>query len=545
MTPAEQLTDAMKFLTLTLERQARDVLAFIQEPAGPIDGLILRRDRIDGLKVQVENDCYAALLHPEGHSKKTVGRLRAMQMACHSLERLNQLLVEMTRKVAAEKGENTLSHIDVTMGFEKLISSLSLFPEALKERSMDGAMALCKAGPEMNALYAEAFKEVVAKLSSGDGFSHGAPSALGLLHALERVGSELLHLGEAVLFAVLGERIRIHHFEALQKTLKESGVSASVADIQYQAILGNRSGCRVGVVEVSPDAEAIRGSIYKEGPKEKIAKEVASIKRWQSLFPGLVPSVYSTSEKGDHGTMLVEYLPGVTLDRVLVSADDSVFSMALATLTQTLESLWSKTLAKGGVKTDYMGQIRSRLNDVTAVHDHGLRPEVEVCGAMAPSMLDLMASGETLEGDLAPPFSIWIHGDFNINNLVYNPDRSSLHYIDLHRSKEADFLQDASVCLVSCFRMPLFERRVVSRINGAVKHLYGFSKRFASEHGDAFFEARMALALARSFFTSTRFELNKEFSMTMRNRAIFLLEKVASHGGRLDEFRLPEEVLYR
>ncbi|MBF0551315.1 MAG: hypothetical protein HQK60_12355, partial [Deltaproteobacteria bacterium] len=55
------------------------------------------------------------------------------------------------------------------------------------------------------------------------------------------------------------------------------------------------------------------------------------------------------------------------------------------------------------------------------------------------------------------------------------------------------------------------------------------------------------LALARSFYTSTRFELNKEFAREMYLRAHFLMEKVAGYGaagGSWPDFVFPLSVLY-
>jgi hypothetical protein len=54
----------------------------------------------------------------------------------------------------------------------------------------------------------------------------------------------------------------------------------------------------------------------------------------------------------------------------------------------------------------------------------------------------------------------------------------------------------------------------------------------------------MALALARSFYTSTRFELNQDFAHDMFTRAHYLMEKVLEHSGVASAFRLEREVLY-
>jgi hypothetical protein len=65
------------------------------------------------------------------------------------------------------------------------------------------------------------------------------------------------------------------------------------------------------------------------------------------------------------------------------------------------------------------------------------------------------------------------------------------------------------------------------------------------ENGDHLFQPRMALALARSFFTSTRFELNVSFAKEMFLRARYLLERIAAHEGKAwHEFQLPSTILH-
>jgi hypothetical protein len=55
----------------------------------------------------------------------------------------------------------------------------------------------------------------------------------------------------------------------------------------------------------------------------------------------------------------------------------------------------------------------------------------------------------------------------------------------------------------------------------------------------------MALALARSLYTSTRFELNDEFAKDMFLRAHYLMEKVVNHQGQpWEDFELSTDILF-
>lgn len=69
-------------------------------------------------------------------------------------------------------------------------------------------------------------------------------------------------------------------------------------------------------------------------------------------------------------------------------------------------------------------------------------------------------------------------------------------------------------------------------------------KAYAVSKNDTTFDARLALGLIRSFFTSTRFALQKKFAKAMYLRATYLLEKMLYHGERSwEEFSFEEEIL--
>jgi len=146
---------------------------------------------------------------------------------------------------------------------------------------------------------------------------------------------------------------------------------------------------------------------------------------------------------------------------------------------------------------------------------------------------------------VAPDYSRYKFDGTITNNIVYNQSKERIHFVDLSRSEMADYVQDGSVFLVSNFRIPVFEEKLRDRLNGVIEIFFEFLKNFSQAQGDETFDARMALGLARSFYTSTRFEMNPEFAKEMYLRAVFLLEKVFNHQERpWDAFKLPNHVLY-
>jgi hypothetical protein len=72
--------------------------------------------------------------------------------------------------------------------------------------------------------------------------------------------------------------------------------------------------------------------------------------------------------------------------------------------------------------------------------------------------------------------------------------------------------------------------------------MFDVSRRFALDHGDAHFEARLAFGLLRSFTTSTRFQFDQQFSELMFNRGLDLLHRLVEYKKHLHEFKLEEDV---
>jgi hypothetical protein len=107
-----------------------------------------------------------------------------------------------------------------------------------------------------------------------------------------------------------------------------------------------------------------------------------------------------------------------------------------------------------------------------------------------------------------------------------------------------DYVQDVSVFLVSNFRLKVFKKSVRRRIRHSISQFLAFSRAFAERHGDATFSARVALGVARSLATSTRFILDRGFATMMMQRSRYLLERLLEcNAESFSQFQLPEEVL--
>ncbi len=548
----EGIDENFKFIVMDVDAQARTARAFIESPeAGLYRKIASRDDYIDNLKTIIENKCYARINGDKTLDPAQLNKIRAIQVICVNLERIADFLVNIVRQMGFMEDQAFIHRYLWRDSFDVIQESLGHILDGFRKENMSKALSICKAENVLDKLYKESFDRIMLELKSGQNIQD-LVTTLFIFRYFERIGDSILNIGEAIIFAIIGERIKIEQFEALQRTLSKSGFSESVAEIDFKAIWGTRSGCRIGRVgrhdsEANPASDR-QSSIYKEGSLEKIRQEKANIERWKSLFPGLVADVFGFHEDEEEGkgAMLVEFLQGCTLDEVVLTSEEEFMRNALFVLEQTVRHTWTATLRPGTFATGYMSQLRKRLDGVLRMHPEFWRLPQALGRAVVRSTEDLLAECEAVEQDIPAPFTVFVHGDFNINNIVYNHETQQVHYIDLYRSKDYDYLQDAATFLVSNFRMPIFEPALRGRINLSIAIFHDFVKSFAAERGDATYEARLALALSRAFYTSTRFELNHRFAKEMFHRSAYLMEKIVDHkdAGDWEAFRLPENILY-
>jgi aminoglycoside phosphotransferase len=284
--------------------------------------------------------------------------------------------------------------------------------------------------------------------------------------------------------------------------------------------------------------------IFKEGHPAKLHSEKIGVDFWDALMPGIVPTIYGHHQQGDSAALLFEYLNGDTFEKILLTGSDEEFSKASNALKQTLSSIWLKTTREEQKPSQFIRQIRDRIEKVYTVHPDFSANDVAFGNITIPSFKSLLDEVEKIESEIASPFSTLTHGDFNIDNIIYDDQTGKIRFIDMHRSSIGDYVQDISVFMVSNFRLQVFDTRVRRRINQTICGFYTFAAKAAKDAGDKTFNIRLAIGLARSLVTSTRFVLDKNTACDMLLRSRYLLEAVvkAKHG-HYARFKLPESAI--
>ncbi|MGD9251215.1 MAG: PhoU domain-containing protein [Desulfobacterales bacterium] len=539
----ESLEENLKFLVLEVESQVTLTFRLLND-ADPdlLEKVTAKDDYVDNLKTIIENACFSRLHGSAGKGTDDIKIIRATQTIAVNLERIADFCVNIARQTEYLIEFTQLHQSNFQEMFALIQTSTKLILPALQKQDLSEALKICRSEQQLDELYKENFDWIMARLRTGH-YVEDLITTLFIFRYLERIGDALLNIGEALIFAATGERIKIEQFDALKALLARAGLEVPLTGAEFKAIWGSRSGCRIGRVEMVEGTSSPVQGLYKEGIKEKVRKEKENIEYWENIMPGLAPRILGYRENTDKATLLVEFLSGRTLDAVILGNDDDTLQQAMRALEATLTEVWGRTLNRHPIPTDYMGQLKSRLDTVRRVHPGFMRTWKAIESLEIRSSEDLIERCAVIEQAYPAPFGIQIHGDFNANNVIFDPDSGQVNYIDFYRSRLADYIQDASVFLVSNFRMPVFEPSLRRRLNGVIHRFFEFSARFARDQEDTSFELRMALALARSFYTSTRFELNQDFAYDMFTRAHYLMEKVQDHQNQDQNFHLEREVL--
>ena len=529
------LTDNLRFLVLEVHRQLERTRAYLHDPTPEARKRLLSRDDyIDNLRTFLQRACFE---NPQDVDPEYA---RAMTVVSANLERIADFCENILRQFSYVTNKELFSSYDFSPFFDVVLQAVPLCEEAILERDISTAIRVARAEPRLDQMYSDAFKGVLLELE-GRGHPQTYVTILFVLHYFERMGDALLNIGEAVISASLGERVKIGQLWALEETLDRT-VGKPVEDLDVRRVGQSRSGCDVVRID-DPDREgAARPLIYKEGDSDKLLEEKEGIERFEALMPGVAPRILSFHPQGPHSALLFEYLSGRTLEELVLGGTPEELRNGLDCLLRFLPALWDTTKIAEPTNAHCMRQARRRLPDVFDVH-----PDFKESGGAIGNMElltleQLIDQADLLEAKLAAPFSVLIHGDFNADNIIYNDQSDTLRLIDLHRAKRSDYCQDISVFMVSNYRLQVIESPVRRRIVATMGQIQQLGKKYAEMHADSTYEARLALGLARSLITSSRFVFDNRFAKNLVLRAEFLLRRLLSHPvDSLHAFRIPRE----
>jgi len=539
----KDIEENFKFVVLEVKKQVEDTLKVIESHnARLVDRIRERDDYIDNLKSLIENKSFSRIFKASSGDKQEIDFLRALLVITHNLEKIGDYSVNIGDQFQYLDNHYFIKEYDYRSFYNELFGAMNIIVKAFYKQDIKLALRICHSEINIDTIYRRNFGIIMSKMKM-PGNTQNLITTLFIFQYLERMGDALLNIGEAIIFSIMGEKIKIREYRALEDTLTHTGLAeSSINNLDYNGIWGTRSGCRIGSLNGRGGDKDKVNVFFKHGKLKKLEEEKQSIERWEKMFPGLAPKIFAFQKDKNSAALLLKYIKGITLQEVILTADKALLSKAYHAFQKTVESVWRKTKTAQKSNANFSEQILSRLDDVYRLHPQLKNQGNRIGDIQISSIEELLRKFASKEKKLDAPFSVFIHGDLNTNNIIYNPDDKKIHYIDLHRSRNTDFAQDVSVFMVSNFRLPVFDPGARERLDGVIRNFFNFSASFASDNGDATFQARLALGLVRSFITSTRYEYRANFAKIMFLRGVYILDKlIASSGGPWEDFVIPEE----
>ncbi|MEM1110637.1 MAG: phosphotransferase [Pseudomonadota bacterium] len=540
---SENVLENLSFLAAEVDAQMRHLENFLAEPSAVnYRKIIDRSGYVSNLRIRIQNGCAQSLAGKRGSSARLA--LNSVGLIATDLERMTEKCRDAVNQLEGI-AELSLVHPQACRRLLKNArKGVRMIEPAIKSQDSSKAVALARIPARMDAacdgLVAGYVKALKGRSSTER--TQELTRALFMAQSLRQTGDSLRRASESILSMNLGQSISFERYSALQSLRDKLPGSEELA---ITSVAETRSGSAVAGLASDQKGDNTL-AILKDGQKHKLKAERAGVQSWHEVYPGLAPRILAYRKRGESAALLIEHLSGLTFEQIVLNESKDLLDETLKRLGKTLRSVWRETRSRKACSAGFMQQLEARLPAVYDVHPHFYHGKTTLCGLAVPSYQQLMRQARRREKSLKAPFSVYIHGDFNVDNIIYDPAEKRINFIDLHRSRHMDYVQDVSVFMVSNYRLQVTDAAVRDRTTYAALKFYEQSRNFARREKDSAFELRLALGLARSFATSTRFILDKPMATGMLLRSRYLLELFLSHGERKpSSFRLPLEEIFR
>lgn len=516
----KSVTDNMRFLCVEVVSQLNALLDHFAVPSTQSARRIQDRAGYShNLKSRIHTSCSDQFADRDNDDLLRL-HLRAAESVATDLERITELARNCADYLSEVSNTELLEPVGFNLIGDHLISGVNHVMEAIESRDTQLALEIGQFERVIDKEYGRLYRHYISALKSKKQ-TEDLTQCLFVAENLRQMGATLLHISETIVSANLGQSISFERYFSMQSLVEDFDPGEDKLSIKPLA--QTRSGSAIAGVKKADSEDGYLG-IFKDGIKKKVKEEREGVKNWHEIYPGLAPKILSYKKRGQSAALLIEHLPGQTFEQILLSEPQALLDEALQQLGNTLRSVWAQTQNQAPVTAGYMEQLSKRLPAVYSIHPNFQRGNVGLCKCTVLGFDALIKRAAQREKQLMPPFSVYIHGDFNVDNIIYDPLEKRINFIDLHRSRYLDYVQDVSVFMVSNYRLQILDNPHRKRILAVAENFYAMARQFARQQKDDTFDLRLALGLARSFMTSTRFILDKTLAMNMYLRSVYLLE---------------------
>ncbi len=534
------ISNNLHFLIRELESQISNLQAFfVTLSPGMAQGILDRSGYTYNLKNRIHN---SFINHIANDKQADVILLRAYESIATQLDIISIRCRECVQQIT-RLNKNKVNYKPFTVTLESVNQAIGLIEKALEESDTTIALDIQHISEQVNQACDDQI-EIYSNRLKGRKRNQDIITALFVTCSVEQMGDALLKISEAILSRNLGYSIDIERYQSMLATVEKFSDGEQILPLEIQQVAETRSGSAISALTVN-DGVSPQLAIFKDGARRKLNEERAVVKNWHKIYPGLAPKILSYKKRGKSASLLIEHLAGFTFEQILLYESPELLKKTLKQLAKTLNSVWSETRINDKVNAQYLEQLNHRLEDIYAIHPQFKTRHKNICGYYVQSFDELIKQAQQFEKKYKAPFSVFIHGDFNIDNIIYDPTEARINFIDLHRSRYMDYVQDVSVFMVSNYRLQSLDSKLRQRINEVIYIFYNNVAKFARQSNDKTFEIRLALGLARSFATSTRFILDKTLARQMMLRARFLLEQIiALDKHSISTFKIPMKEIF-
>jgi aminoglycoside phosphotransferase (APT) family kinase protein/phosphate uptake regulator len=539
------IRDNLQFLCVEVDAQVGHLQTYIDRPSGAVSRRILDRGGYAyNLKLRIHSSCVDRMAGNTPRGDADTLALRSIEFIATELDKIAELCRDCIRQLNQLEDPDCVDPQACQPMLGRVRRGIRLVEPAIEKHDSQLALKITQLAGKLSRDYDTLMKDYIAALKLRDN-TEDLTRALFVAHDIEQMGNALLDIGEALLSVNLGQPVDLERYYSLRASVEQLDGEDAISDLQIEPIAQTRSGSSVSGITAGDSKDDAYIAIYKDGEKRKLKEERQGVESWHEIYPGLAPKILSYKKRGQSAALLIEHLPGLTFEQVLLHEPVGRLQETLDQLGKTLRSVWRETHTDKTVAAQFMRQLQQRLGDVYRIHPEFQQPKSQIGGLDIPCFDALVEQAAESEAAYPAPFAVYIHGDFNVDNIIYDPLEKRINFIDLHRSRYMDYVQDVSVFMVSNYRLQILDVPLRRRIMQLAQDFYWIARGYADRRSDETFDLRLALGLARSFATSTRFILDKSLARSMFLRARYLIEQVlAVSPGRAGSYRLPLQEIF-
>ena len=486
------------------------------------------------LKLRVHAACLEALRSTD-EKDIDVSALRAVEDIATKLEHIASLCQDCARQTKQLESRHFLKNLNYKKWLIKTERSLQCINKALFNKDTDKALKLGTLHTKVNKFYRSSSNKLIKSLKKTNTPEDSVTALFIARHILE-ISEAVQEISEAIISINVGQSMPLERYRALRVLIENLDLNDDWRSLDIKSLAETRSGSAISAVIDSSNKDSPFVAVFKDGQTSKVLEEQQGVKQWHKLYPGIAPQILSHHTEGETSALMIEHLPGDTFENIVINGSDKAVHKTLKYLTRTLDSVWTTTKKKEKINAHHCQQLKKRLMAV-----YGLHPEFESLTlsqhqGQKNTLSVLLEQAQKIENNLSAPFSVYIHGDLNIDNIIYDRTLRRVYFIDLHRSKYMDYVQDIAVFIVSNYRLPIHDDKTRQRIDYISEYFFNFSCDYAKHHNDKTFQLRLALGLVRSLVSSTRFTLDKKLAHALFLSALTLLHHIINSDKKSQHF---------